>query len=119
MNQYVTGTMIRRLRESRNMTQHQLAEMIRDRGIPKINPNALTNRHRRFLASNGIDHFRFHDYRHHMASALHAAGVPDQYIIQRLGHSGDSTLKRVYRHTLADHDKDAVRAANAHFETLL
>ena len=28
MNQYVTGTMIRRLRESRNMTQHQLAEMI-------------------------------------------------------------------------------------------
>lgn len=98
---------------------HQLAEMIRDRGIPKINPNALTNRHRRFLASNGIEHFRFHDYRHHMASALHAAGVPDQYIIQRLGHSGDSTLKRVYRHTLADHDRDAVIAANAHFETLL
>lgn len=28
MNQYVTGTMIRRLRESRNMTQHQLAEII-------------------------------------------------------------------------------------------
>lgn len=98
---------------------HQLAEMIRDRGIPKINPNALTNRHRRFLSSNGIEHFRFHDYRHHMASALHAAGVPDQYIIQRLGHSGDSTLKRVYRHTLADHDRDAVIAANAHFETLL
>jgi len=28
MNKYVTGTMIRRLREGRNMTQHQLAEKI-------------------------------------------------------------------------------------------
>lgn len=28
MNKYVTGTMIKRLRENRNMTQHQLAEKI-------------------------------------------------------------------------------------------
>jgi len=37
MNQYVTGTMIRRLREGRNMTQHQLAEMISvsDKAISK------------------------------------------------------------------------------------
>ena len=28
MNQYVTGAMIRRLRESRKMTQHQLAEKL-------------------------------------------------------------------------------------------
>lgn len=37
MNQYVTGTMIKRLRESRNMTQHQLAEKIcvSDKAISK------------------------------------------------------------------------------------
>lgn len=37
MNQYVTGTMIRRLRESKNMTQHQLAEKISvsDKAISK------------------------------------------------------------------------------------
>lgn len=28
MNQYVTGAMIKRLREQKNMTQHQLAEKI-------------------------------------------------------------------------------------------
>ena len=28
MNQYVTGTMIKRLREGRNMTQQELAEII-------------------------------------------------------------------------------------------
>ena len=37
MNQYVTGAMIRRLREGRNMTQHQLAEkmMVSDKTISK------------------------------------------------------------------------------------
>ncbi len=37
MNQYVTGTMIRRLREGKSMTQHQLAEMIgvSDKAISK------------------------------------------------------------------------------------
>lgn len=37
MNQYVTGTMIRRLREGMNMTQHQLAEKISvsDKAISK------------------------------------------------------------------------------------
>lgn len=98
---------------------HQLAELIRERGIPEITPNALTSRHRRFLASHGIDHFRFHDYRHHMVSALHAAGISDAYIMQRGGWSTDHTMKSVYRHTLANHDQDAVQAANAHFESLL
>ena len=37
MNQYVTGAMIRRLREGRSMTQHQLAEkmMVSDKTISK------------------------------------------------------------------------------------
>ena len=37
MNQYVTGTMVRRLRENKNMTQHQLAEIINvsDKAISK------------------------------------------------------------------------------------
>ena len=37
MNQYVTGAMIRRLRESRKMTQHQLAEkmMVSDKAVSR------------------------------------------------------------------------------------
>jgi integrase len=98
---------------------HQLAQMLRERWLPDINPNALTNRHNRFLKSHGIEHFRFHDYRHHMVSALHAAGISDAYIMQRGGWSTDHVMKSVYRHTLANHDRDAVIAANAHFEELL
>ena len=98
---------------------HQLAEMLRERWLPDINPTALTNRHYRFLKSHGIEHFRFHDYRHHMVSALHAAGIPDSYIMQRGGWSTDHVMKSVYRHTLANHDRDAVIASNDHFEELL
>jgi integrase len=98
----------------------QVIDLIREQGyVCDIHPNALTARHNRFLKRHGFPHSRFHDYRHHMASALHAAGVPDQYIIQRLGHSGDSTLKRVYRHTLADHERAAVTATLDHFDSLL
>lgn len=98
---------------------HKLAEMIRERGLPQMNPNALTCRHRRFLKAHGLEHCRIHDYRHHMVSALHAAGISDAYIMQRGGWSTDHTMKTVYRHTLANHDKDAAAAANAHFEALL
>ena len=98
----------------------QVIDLIREQGyVCNLHPNALTARHSRFLKRHGFPHSRFHDYRHHMASALHAAGVPDQYIIQRLGHSGDSTLKRVYRHTLEDHEKAAVAATLEHFGELI
>ena len=94
-----------------------IIDLIRQQGyVCNLHPNALTARHNRFLRKHGFPHSRFHDYRHHMASALHAAGIPDQYIMQRLGHSGDSTLKRVYRHTLADHEKEMVNATLEHFE---
>jgi hypothetical protein len=53
-----------------------------------------------------------------MVSALHAAGVPDAYIMQRGGWSSDGVMKSVYRHTLADHDDKAVQATIAHFEEL-
>jgi hypothetical protein len=39
--------------------------------------------------------------------------------MQRGGWSTDHTMKNVYRHTLANHDRDAAIAANAHFEELL
>lgn len=41
MNQYVTGEMIKRLREDKNMTQHQLAEKLHvtDKAVSKWETN--------------------------------------------------------------------------------
>lgn len=87
--------------------------------VTRFDPQYLTIKHRTFLKRNGFPHFRIHDYRHHMVSALHAAGVPDAYIMQRGGWSSDYTMKNVYRHTLADHEAEAVQATLAHFDSLL
>ena len=45
---------------------------------------------------------RFHDLRHYYASACHAIGVPDQYIMRFGGWKSDGILKAIYRGTLDD-----------------
>ena len=97
-----------------------IAGLIRKQGyVVRCTPSTLSDNHARFLARHGLPHIRIHDYRHHMVSALHAAGISDAYIQQRGGWASDYTLKAVYRHTLADHEQDAVEATNAHFDALM
>lgn len=98
----------------------EVIDLIHKQGfITDLSPQALTNRNIRFLARHGFPSFRFHDYRHHMVSSLHAAGIPDAYIMQRGGWSSDHVMKAVYRHTLADHEAEAVQAALDHFHALV
>jgi len=82
------------------------AELVREKGLPKI---------------------RFHDLRHYHASWLYARGVPDQYAAQRLGHD-IKILKSIYQHLGLDRQaeiddnirqmfvpqKDQPGVANAH-----
>ena len=49
----------------------------------------------------GIPRFPFHCLRHYFASASHALGVPDEYLMAAGGWKTSSTLKR-YRHPLRD-----------------
>lgn len=94
--------------------------LIREKGyVTKVNPHSLTDIHRRFLQAHGFPAYRFHDYRHYMVSSLHAIMVPDSYIMQRGGWSSDYVMKNVYRHTLADQDRQMVQLANDHFGAML
>lgn len=89
---------------------------IREKGyITHFNPHSLTDVHRRFLQNHGLQPYRFHDYRHYMVSSMHAARIPDSYIMQRGGWSIDFVMKGVYRHTLEDQDASMVKMANDHF----
>ena len=97
-----------------------LADLIRKQGyVVRCTPSTLSDNHARFLARHGLPHIRLHDYRHHMVSALHAAGISDAYIQQRGGWASDYTVKAVYRHTLADHEAEAVQATHDHFDALM
>ena len=97
-----------------------VVSLIREKGyVTKVTPHSLTDMHRRFLQAHDFPAFRFHDYRHYMVSSLHAIMVPDSYIMQRGGWTSDHVMKTVYRHTLADQDRNMVQLANEHFGAML
>ena len=84
---------------------------VTDGRLIKVTPNTITQGFIRLRNKVGIE-CRFHDLRHYAASIMHAIGVPDQYIMQRGGWSSDSTLKRVYRNTLRDKEKEFTDKTN-------
>jgi integrase len=84
--------------------------------ITKSTPQALTQRLSHALKRAGLPDFRLHDLRHYSASILHAIGIPDQYIMARGGWKTDNVMKRVYRDTLSDVEKEMNQKAVAYFE---
>lgn len=76
--------------------------------------STLTKEFGRIRKKAGVD-CRFHDLRHYYASALHAIGVPDQYVMKSGGWKTDSVLKRVYRNTLSDFEKANAKKAAQYF----
>lgn len=86
--------------------------------ITHYSPKTVRKKFKQLLVKSGVHDFRFHDLRHWGASTLHAQGVPDAYIQKRGGWSTVSTLQRIYRHTLADQDKEMTKKANAHFDKM-
>jgi len=81
-------------------------------------PAALSDRFSRRVKSAGLPHFRVHDLRHYGASVLHAIGIPDQYIMARGGWKTDNVMKRVYRDTLTDVEKEMNTKVANYFEAI-
>ena len=83
--------------------------------ISESSPAALSDRFQRVLIREGLPHFRVHDLRHYAASILHAIGIPDQYIMARGGWKTDNVMKRVYRDTLSDVEREMNNRINDYF----
>lgn len=86
--------------------------------ITQLNPDMITKRFEHILKNAGLNHFRFHDLRHYCASAQHALGVPDAYIMERGGWENDTTLKNIYRHAMNDTGKEMNKKINQHFDDM-
>ena len=84
--------------------------------VISCSPSALSSRFVKALEESGCPKFRFHDLRHYSASIMHAIGVPDQYIMSRGGWKTDNVMKRVYRDTLTDVEKEMNKKANDFFK---
>lgn len=57
--------------------------------ITQLTTNNITDKFRGILKQAGPNHFRFHDVRHYSASIQHALEIPDAYIMEHSGRSGN------------------------------
>lgn len=78
--------------------------------IINLTHSAISLRWPHILKSLGIQHFRFHDLRHHYASEGLLLGVPPKYMAELMGHSSTDMINRVYQHTFADNKKQFAQA---------
>jgi integrase len=63
----------------------------------------------RLVTDLEIPNLRFHDLRHHAASMLTMAGVPQRSIMEILGHR-DPRMTMRHQHLSPGHLRDAIRA---------
>ena len=94
-------------------------DLTRER-IIDANPDAITNRFRRAVKYAKMPkEFTLHSLRHYYVSIAHVLGIPDQYIMKMGGWQTDYVMKRKYRTTLSDVEKQEQEKINAHFSALL
>lgn len=80
-----------------------------DDGSP-VDHNRWGGAWRRTCVEAGVEGVRYHDLRHHFASALISKGCSVKAVQKALGHSSASTTLNVYAH-LWPGDEDRIRAA--------
>ena len=96
-----------------------VAETIRKHQKPYITLNiqSLTKAFCRLKEKHNIP-YRFHDLRHYYASLLHGQGIPDKYVIERIGHSTDVMLKKIYQHTMEEKEREIDSIVNRKLDEL-
>lgn len=87
-----------------------------------ICPQAPNTVYRNFVSickKAGVEPCRFHDLRHFAASEGHALGIPNKYMMQRMGHKTDNMLKTVYQHTIRDQEDVFAKLIDEHMRKVL
>jgi len=88
----------------------QVIDLIKERGLFKQNPTAITNWMLRTERSLGMNEFSFHKLRHYFASEAHAKGIVDADIMKIGGWETDHVMKAVYRHSQSKDDSHITTA---------
>ena len=62
--------------------------------------------------------FTFHALRHYYASVSLKLNIPDKYVMERMGHSTNNMLKKVYQHTFKDEQAEVTRRLDDYFDNI-
>lgn len=80
-----------------------------DKTLIILSPNQISDSFARLVKKTCDRSFSFHALRHYNASVMLQLNIPDKYAMERMGHSTNNMLKRVYQHTFED---ETMRAAD-------
>jgi integrase len=80
--------------------------------------NWITNGFGKSAQKLGFENLHLHCLRHYYASTLIALGIPDRYIMERLGHSTPDMLRTVYGHIISDRDREFGNRISSHLSTI-
>lgn len=100
----------------------QLTQQIIDNLPPKgskiitIAPKTITKHFSALTKDLGLK-CTFHSLRHYYASVMLQLGVPDKYAMERMGHSTNNMLKRVYQHTFESEHASINEKLQQYFDT--
>ena len=86
-----------------------------DARIIPFHPNIITKRFDRLMHRLNMP-YHFHSLRHYYDSVLLSLGVPDKYIMARMGHATTSMTKQVYQHIMKSKDAQITDAINDFFK---
>lgn len=68
--------------------------------VVPMSSNVIRKKYDSLVKSLGLPPYRFHDLRHHAASVGAKLGIPDQYMMQFIGHSTVKMLRH-YQHQMS------------------
>jgi integrase len=97
----VKGTKTRNSRRTLTIPasiKEELLEMDKDKPLMALGVNQFSQRYRRLANKLNMPE-SFHALRHYNASIMLQLNVPNKYAMERMGHSTDNMLKKVYQHT--------------------
>lgn len=73
-----------------------------------FSPSGFSHRFSELLKKNGLEHIRFHDLRHSVATAMLNANIPIKHASEILGHSNTSITMDLYSHVIDKKQKEIV-----------
>ena len=86
-----------------------------DAEIVPYSPDAIPRRFERLTARLRLP-YHFHALRHYYDSVLLSLGVPEKYIMARMGHATPSMSRQVYAHIMQDRDAQITDQINEYFK---
>ena len=101
----------------------RLKELLSQQGEPNekivtLSASAITGRLDTILNKAGIEHFKFHEFRHSYASVLLALGIPNKYAASVMGHKTTYMLDKVYQQLMDEYEERYSDKISAYYAEL-